>query len=124
MLRTTREHGDFTPEDKLRLVTIFYLSVSDSAVTKEDVAELEKELKSAGADTAAFEYVRRTREISRMMSGNLGAGTGASTPNLGGVAGQGGELLKGFGAFVGTKVSFKRNAVHHTVTDIESLFFF
>lgn len=113
MLRTTRADGNFTPEDKLRLVTVFYLSVPDSAVTKEDVAELEKELKSAGADTAAFEYVRRTREISRMTSGSLGASTGASTPNLGGVAGQGGELLKGFGAFVGNKVSSNECSPYH-----------
>jgi len=40
-----------------------------------------------------------------MMSGQFGANTGTSTPNLGGVAGQGGELLKGFSAFVGNKVT-------------------
>lgn len=39
-----------------------------------------------------------------MMSGSLGANTGTSTPNLG-VAGQGGELFKGFSAFVGNKVT-------------------
>lgn len=66
--------------------------------------ELEKELKAAGADITAFEYVRRTREISRMMSGSLGANTGSTTPNSG-VASQGGELFKGFSAFVGNRVS-------------------
>ncbi|OBZ68599.1 Protein sly1 [Grifola frondosa] len=55
-----------TPVDKLRLVIVFYLSSPDNAISKDDVAELEKELKAAGADIAAFEYVRRTREISRM----------------------------------------------------------
>jgi hypothetical protein len=105
LLRTSRPDGDFTPQDKLRLVIVFYLSAPDNAISKDDVVELEKELKSAGADVSAFEYVRRTREISRMMSGSLGAPTGTSTPNLGGVAGQGGELFKGFSAFVGNKVS-------------------
>ncbi|KXN88931.1 Protein sly1 [Leucoagaricus sp. SymC.cos] len=105
LLRTTRPDGDFTPQDKLRLVIVFYLSAPDNAISKDDVAEFEKELKSAGANVAAFEYVRRTREISRMMSGSLGANTGTSTPNLGGVAGQGGELFKGFSAFVGNKLS-------------------
>ena len=45
--------------DKLRLVIVFYLSVPDNTISKEDIAELEKELKAAGANTAAFEYVRR-----------------------------------------------------------------
>ena len=44
-----------TPVDKLRLVLVWYLSAPDSALAKEDVAELEKELKAAGADVAAFE---------------------------------------------------------------------
>ncbi|EKM61350.1 uncharacterized protein PHACADRAFT_204518 [Phanerochaete carnosa HHB-10118-sp] len=83
-----------TPADKLRLVLIFYLSSPDNAISKEDVAELEKELKTAGADTAAFEYVRRTREISRMTVPT--AVGGASTPALGGTPG--GELFKGFSA--------------------------
>jgi hypothetical protein len=48
-----------TATDKLRLVIVFYLSVSDNTMSKEDIAELEKELKAAGANIAAFEYVRR-----------------------------------------------------------------
>jgi hypothetical protein len=81
--------------DKLRLVMIFYLTAPDNAITKDDVAELEKELKDAGADIAAFEYVRRTREISRMaMTPAFG---GSATPVLGGGA-PGGELFKGFSA--------------------------
>ena len=83
-----------TPVDKLRLVLVFYLSSPDNAITKEDIAELEKELKAAGADTAAFEYVRRTREISRMTVPT--AVGGSSTPTLGGTPG--GELFKGFSA--------------------------
>ncbi|TFK41945.1 Sly1 vesicle trafficking sec1-like protein [Crucibulum laeve] len=97
-LRSSRPDGDFTAADKLRLVLVFYLSSPDNAITKDDISELEKELKLAGADVAAFEYVRRTREISRMTLSSSIGGTGTATPNLGGVAGQGGELFKGFSA--------------------------
>ncbi|KAF8807998.1 Sly1 vesicle trafficking sec1-like protein [Phlegmacium glaucopus] len=95
-LRAPRPDGELTVLDKLRLVLVFFLSVPDNAITKDDIAELEKELKSAGADVSAFEYVRRTREISRMTSSI--SVTGTTTPILGGVAGQGGELFKGFSA--------------------------
>ncbi|PPQ64299.1 hypothetical protein CVT26_002182 [Gymnopilus dilepis] len=97
-LRAPRPDGELTATDKLRLVLVFYLSAPDNAISKDDVAELEKELKSAGADMAAFEYVRRTREISRMTSSLSGGNTGTATPVLGSVANQGGELFKGFSA--------------------------
>jgi hypothetical protein len=74
---------------------VFYLSSADNVISKDDIAELEKELNAADADVAAFDYVRRMREISRMtMSSSVG---GSSTPNVGS-AGQGGELFKGFSA--------------------------
>ncbi|KAF5368453.1 hypothetical protein D9758_002142 [Tetrapyrgos nigripes] len=96
LLRADRADGNFTAEDKLRLVLVFYLSSPDNAISKDDISELEKELKSAGADLAAFDYVRKTREISRMtMSTALG---GSATP-IGGSSSQGGELFKGFSAF-------------------------
>ncbi|KAG1825685.1 SLY1 protein [Suillus subaureus] len=94
MLRSPRPSGTLTPEDKLRLVLVFYLSSPDNAISKDDVVELEKELKNAGANTESFEYVRRTREISRMTVATAVGGT--STPVLG--AGQG-ELFRGFTAF-------------------------
>ncbi|KAF7436427.1 Vesicle trafficking between the ER and Golgi [Pleurotus ostreatus] len=100
----------FTPTDKLRLVLVFYLSLNDNqlaALTKDDINDLEKELASAGADVAAFEYVRRVKEISRMAT--FGSGGGGSGFGGGGSAGgsgfggastpQGGELLKGFSVF-------------------------
>ncbi|KAF8079017.1 Sly1 vesicle trafficking sec1-like protein [Lyophyllum atratum] len=96
-LRAPRPDGAFTPLDKLRLVLVFYLSSPDNVITREDINELEKELKAAGADIAAFDYVRRTREISRMTMSTSTA-SGNQTPNLGSVAGQGGELFKGFSA--------------------------
>lgn len=92
-LRNPKPEVAPTPTDKLRLVLVFYLSSPDNAISKEDVAELEKELKAAGADVAAFEYVRRTREISRMTVSAVGGG---STPTMGGTPG--GELFKSFGA--------------------------
>lgn len=111
-IRNPRSDGThYKPEDKLRLVIIYYLSAPDNAVSKEDFAELEKELQASGAEVAALQYVRRTREISRMSvtaagfgagMGGPGAGTGSATPILGG-SGQGGELFKGFSA-LGNKV--------------------
>ena len=94
ILRAPRPDGTFTPLDKLRLVLVFYLSSPDNAISKDDIAELEKELKSAGADVSAFDYVRRTREISRMTISASASG-GNMTPVQGG---QGGELFKGFSA--------------------------
>ncbi|KAG6873837.1 hypothetical protein C0995_010449 [Termitomyces sp. Mi166 len=96
-LRAPRADGAFTAIDKLRLVLVFYLSSPDNAISREDINELEKELKAAGADVSAFDYVRRTREISRMTI-STSAVSGSQTPNLGSVAGQGGELFKGFSA--------------------------
>ncbi|KAG6846108.1 hypothetical protein H0H87_006472 [Tephrocybe sp. NHM501043] len=98
ILRAPRPDGAFTAIDKLRLVLVFYLSSPDNAITREDINELEKELKAAGADVASFDYVRRTREISRMTV-STSTVSGSQTPNLGSVAGQGGELFKGFSAF-------------------------
>lgn len=97
-LRAPRPDGALTPLDKLRLVLVFYLSAPDNSISKDDIQELEKELKSAGAAVSAFEYVRRTREISRMTSSISMGSVGTTTPSLGSVAGQGGELFKGFSA--------------------------
>ncbi|KAF8640441.1 hypothetical protein AX17_000106 [Amanita inopinata Kibby_2008] len=111
IIRSPRADGShYKPEDKLRLALVYYLSASDNALSKDDFIELEKELRASGAEVAALEYVRRTREISRMSVsaggsvlgatgiGGSGAGTGGSvTPILGG-SGQGGELFKGFSA--------------------------
>ena len=102
-LRNPKPDVHPTPLDKLRLVLVFYLSSPDNALSKDDVAELTKELTAAGADVSAFDYVRRLREISRMSVSTFGssdaggAGTGrSSTPIIGGTPG--GELFKGFSA--------------------------
>lgn len=94
-LRSPKGEGKPTAVDKLRLALVFYLSSQDNAIPKDDVTELETELKKQGADVAAFEYVQRLREISRMI---VPSSVGASTPVPGmqGGGGSGGELFKGF----------------------------
>jgi sec1 family domain-containing protein 1 len=117
-LRSPKAEATPTAEDKLRLVLVFYLSVPDHAISKEDVIELESALKAAGADVAAFEYVRRTREISKMTV-SLG---GTATPVMGGTAGQaGGELFKGFSA-LGNRV-FSCSLVWKEIIDIRFILF-
>lgn len=49
-----------TDEDKLRLVLIYFLSMPDNAVTKEDLAEIVTALKTSGADMSALEYVKKS----------------------------------------------------------------
>jgi len=93
-LRSPKGEGKPTAVDQLRLVLVFYLSSQDNAISREDVTELETELKKQGADVAAFEYVRRLREISRMIVPSVGAST--PVPGMHGSGGGGGELFKGF----------------------------
>jgi sec1 family domain-containing protein 1 len=93
-LRSPKGEGKPTTVDKLRLVLVFYLSSQDNAIPRDDVTELETELKKQGADIAAFDYVRRLREISRMIVPSVGAST--PVPGMPGGGGGGGELFKGF----------------------------
>ncbi|KAM5531712.1 hypothetical protein V8D89_014632 [Ganoderma adspersum] len=94
-LRHPKGDATPTPTDKLRLVLVWYLSAPDSAISRDDVVELEKELKAAGADVAAFDYVRRTREISKMMAPSAMGGATTPVPVN---STPGGELFKGFSA--------------------------
>ena len=84
-----------TPEDQLRLVIIYYLSVADNAMPKEDLAELTNILKQAGADIAALDYVKKVREVTRM--------TMMATQPAVSLPAQGGEWTKGFSA-LGSRV--------------------
>lgn len=93
-LRSPKGEGKPTAVDMLRLVLVFYLSSQDNAISRDDVTEFETELKKQGADIAAFEYVRRLREISRMIVPSVGAST--PVPGMHGGGGGGGELFKGF----------------------------
>jgi hypothetical protein len=84
-------------EDQLRLVIIYYLSMMDHTLSKEDLAELTTVLQEHGADTAALEYVKKTREVTRMTM--MAQPPVAAAPAL-----QGGEWTKGFSA-LGSRVS-------------------
>ncbi|KAL7421305.1 Vesicle trafficking between the ER and Golgi [Cryptotrichosporon argae] len=88
-----------TPEDQLRLVIIYYLSVPDNAMPKEDLAELTNLLKEAGADVAALEYVKKVREVTRMTMMATQPAVAAQTQGSGG-----GEWTKGFGA-LGSRIT-------------------
>jgi hypothetical protein len=85
-----------TPEDQLRLVIIYYLSMLD--LPKDDLAELTAALQEHGADTSALEYVKKTREVTRMTM-MASQPVVAAAPSA-----QGGEWTKGFSA-LGSRVS-------------------
>ncbi|WVQ81134.1 hypothetical protein IAT38_003256 [Cryptococcus sp. DSM 104549] len=82
-----------TPDDQLRLVIIYYLSMVD-ALSKEDLQELTGLLKEAGADVAALEYVKKVREVTRMTMMASQPAVAAQTQ----VASGGGEWTRGFSA--------------------------
>ncbi|KAG8968624.1 Vesicle trafficking between the ER and Golgi [Tulasnella sp. 419] len=99
ILRHPPSSSSPTAEDKLRLVIIYYLSLAPNvaqALSKEDIAELEAELKKAGADVQAFGYVRKVREVMRMSGFAGGSGFGGGASGGGGGGGTGWE--GGFGA--------------------------
>jgi hypothetical protein len=89
-----------TPDDLLRLVIIYYLSVADNAMPKEDLAELTTMLAEAGADVAALAYVKKVREITRMTMMASQPAVAAQAPQ------SGGEWTRGFSA-LGNRVSVR-----------------
>jgi hypothetical protein len=81
----------------LRLVIIYYLSVPDSNLSKDDIAELVKQLQENGVDVRALDYVKKVREVTRMtMMSTQPAVIAQPQP--------GGEWTRGFGA-LGSRVS-------------------
>ncbi|KAG9008863.1 Vesicle trafficking between the ER and Golgi [Tulasnella sp. JGI-2019a] len=66
-LRHPPSDSNPTAADKLRLVIIYFCSVQQSP-TKDQITDLETELKKAGVGEGmkAFDYVRKVREISQM----------------------------------------------------------
>ncbi|KAI9636821.1 Sec1-like protein [Dioszegia hungarica] len=86
-----------THEDQLRLVIIYYLSVPDSALSKDDLAELVKQLQENGVDVKALDYVKKVREVTRMTMMATQPAVVASAP-------QGGEWTRGFGA-LGSRIT-------------------
>lgn len=88
-----------TPEDQLRLAIIYYLSVPE--MSKEDLADITAQLKSAGADVSALEYVKEIRRLTRMTM-MATQPTIAAQP-----AASGGEWTRGFG-LLGNRVCISR----------------
>ncbi|KAH9962710.1 SLY1 protein [Lactifluus volemus] len=117
VLEFLKGEGKPTPVDKLRLVLVFYLSSQDNAISNDDVAELEAELKKQGADVAAFDYVRRLREVSRMIVPSVGA----ATPVPGAQGGGGGELFKGFSS-LGNRLTdrFKEGGLENLISGVRN----
>ncbi|KAF9515531.1 hypothetical protein BS47DRAFT_1293696 [Hydnum rufescens UP504] len=76
-----------TPEDRVRLAIVVYLSSPSTSFAKEDWVEIEEELQNAGADIRSLNYVKRMREINQLTTLTITQGSGQ---------GQGGELFKGF----------------------------
>ncbi|CAD6580664.1 MAG: Vesicle trafficking between the ER and Golgi [Cyphobasidiales sp. Tagirdzhanova-0007] len=89
ILEAIRDLEKKTPSDKLRLFIVYYLSMPDNAIPREDMAEYERALKDIGADLGAWEYVKKTREISRMAT--FAAAPAVPTQ----AAGLGGEMFRG-----------------------------
>jgi len=62
-----------SPEDKLRLAMIYFLSIEE--VPEPDYAELESALKSAGSETGALTYVKQLKQFGRMSTSMQGGGS-------------------------------------------------
>ncbi|RXK37438.1 hypothetical protein M231_05261 [Tremella mesenterica] len=85
-----------TPDDQLRLVIIYFLSMVDNSMSKEDLVELTDILKESGANIAALEYVKKVREVNRMTM--MASQPAVAAPT------QGGDWTKGFGA-LGSRIT-------------------
>lgn len=89
ILEVIRDPLKEDPEDKLRLLLCLYLSMPDSAISKDDLAEYERALKETGVDMAPWEYAKKLRDITRMS-------TLAAAPAPPALSTSGNELLRGF----------------------------
>lgn len=64
LLEALGKEAKGTSEDKLRLLVALYLASNDGAMPKDDLVEYERTLKEAGADMAAWEYVKKCGTLS------------------------------------------------------------
>ena len=103
-----------SPEDKLRLFLIYYLSTPSNALSRNDVAECEKVLREQGADLAALQYIKQVRELTRL---SLMASAPAPAPGGAG----GGELLRGFSSLSGRLTDrLKDSRLEHLVAGVKN----
>ncbi|CAG8518606.1 679_t:CDS:2 [Paraglomus occultum] len=91
-LRDPEKHS---PEDKLRLFIIYYLTADE--IGKEDMVEYEAMLRMAGCDLSVLNYAKRVREITRM---TMLSTTGPSSSGFG----QSSQLFQGFSS-IGNKLT-------------------
>lgn len=59
ILEAIRDPLSVNPEDKLRLLLCFYLSMPDNAIPKDDLVEYEKALKETGVDMGPWDYAKK-----------------------------------------------------------------
>lgn len=59
MLEAIRDAEKKNAEDKLRLLMVFYMSMPDHAVPKDDILEYERALNEVGADLSAWQYIKK-----------------------------------------------------------------
>jgi len=103
-----------SPEDKLRLFLIYYLSTPSNALSRNDVAECEKVLHEQGADLAALQYIKQVRELTRL---SLMASAPAPAPGGAG----GGELLRGFSSLSSRLTDrLKDSRLEHLVAGVKN----
>ncbi|KAI8344316.1 Sec1-like protein [Chlamydoabsidia padenii] len=67
LLETIGDPEKKTPEDKMRLFLIYYLSIAEE-VSPEDMATYKKALEAAGCDMAPLKYIEKVRALMRMTS--------------------------------------------------------
>lgn len=93
LLEAIKDSEKKEPNDKLRLMLIYYLSNND--IPKDDLIEYERSLKECGVERMGiWDYVKKVREIMRMTSTMTLAS--ASVPASSAPTGPGGELFRGF----------------------------
>ncbi|KAL7004180.1 Vesicle trafficking between the ER and Golgi [Cystobasidiomycetes sp. EMM_F5] len=90
MLEAIRDAEKKNAEDKLRLLMVFYMSMPDHAVPKDDILEYERALNEVGADLSAWQYIKKIREITRMATFAAAPPVPTTQP-----AGLGGEVFRG-----------------------------
>lgn len=88
IMEVLKEVEGATPEDMLRLVIIWYLSVPQP--NPSDVSELESYLTTKNVDLKPLNYIKQAREVSRMTSLTAAASQVAPAPNTSS------DIFKGF----------------------------
>ncbi|EGG10815.1 uncharacterized protein MELLADRAFT_33699 [Melampsora larici-populina 98AG31] len=96
LLEALKDPEKHEPNDKLRLMLIYYLS--NNEISKEDLIEYERALNECGVERMGiWEYVKKIREILRMTN-SMSLGSASVPTSMSNTGGPGGELFRGFSA--------------------------